>query len=94
MGGDFTQGAQRSKMFGADGGCAGKPLLEGGEDLDPFDGIDAEIGIHPHVEFQHLNRIAGLLAHYGKERFGDLCATCLNGRRKGDCCHRRDGDAG
>ena len=31
------------------------------EDLDPLDRIDAEIGVEPHVELEHLDGIARLV---------------------------------
>ena len=80
MGGDLAQGAQGPEVPGADGGCAGEPILERGEDFDALDGVDAEVGIHPHVEFKHFDGIAGLLAHYGQKRFRDVRSAHLEGR--------------
>src|SRR5258706_13001819 len=42
---------------------AGKPFLQGGKNLDALDGIDAQIGVEPHVEVEHPGRIASLLGH-------------------------------
>ena len=54
-------------MFGSDQRRAGEFFLNGGEDLHPFDRIDAEIGIKAHVESEHLHRVAGLLTDDCKE---------------------------
>ena len=67
MGGDLAKRAERAEVLGADGGGAGEAFLDGGEDLDPLDGVDAEVGVEPHVEVEHFDRIAGLLADNGKE---------------------------
>ena len=69
--GDLAQGVQGAQVLGADDRGAGEPLLEGGEDLDPLDGVDAEVGVQPHLQLQHLHRIAGLLADHGQEGLGD-----------------------
>ena len=44
-------------------GSVGEPLLEGGEDLDPLDRVDAEVGVELHVRLEHLGRVARLLRH-------------------------------
>ena len=57
-------------MFRADDRCAGKSFLDGGENLDPLDGIDAEVGVQAHVQIEHLHRIAGLLADHRQQGRG------------------------
>ena len=54
-------------MFRADERRAGKSFLDGGENLHPLDGIDAQVGIQPHVQLEHLHRIAGLLADHRQQ---------------------------
>ncbi len=56
---------QGSQLLRADGRGSGEPLLQGGEDLDPFDGVDPEIRIETHFKLQHLHRIAGFLTDDG-----------------------------
>ena len=65
--------------------------MEGGEDLHPLDRIDAEIGIKRHVEFQHLQRIAGLLGNDAEEDGVDPLRRNRCGRRSRNrsVCHHR-----
>ncbi len=65
-------------MFGLDLGCLRKTPSQGRHDLDTFDGIDAKIGVQPHVEIQHLSRITGLVGHDIKDGLGN---SCRNRRR-------------
>ena len=39
----------------------------GREDLDPLDGVDAQVGVESHVQAEHLGRIARLLRHHGQQ---------------------------
>ena len=67
MSGDLSQGAKRSQVLGADWRGAGEPFADGGEDFDPLDGVNSQVRVHAHFHLQHLDRIAGLLAHHAKE---------------------------
>ena len=60
-GDDVTKRAKRTDLFGPGGADARQPILDGREDLDPLDRIDAQVGIQPHVQLEHLRGIAGLL---------------------------------
>jgi len=71
-GGDLAQSLQGAEMFGTDERCAGEAFLDGGEDLHPFDGVDSQVGVQPHVQVEHLFRITGLLADYGEQGGGDI----------------------
>ena len=62
VGGDVGQGAQGSQVLRADGRGAGEAFLERGEYFDALDGVDAQIGIHAHVQFQHFLGVAGFFA--------------------------------
>ena len=48
-------------MLGLERGQPGKPVLQGREDLDPLDRVDAQVGVELHVEIEHFGRISGLL---------------------------------
>ena len=60
-------------MFRADQRRVREFFLDGGEDLHPLDGINAKIGIKPHIEVKHLHRIAGLLADNRQQCRGSVC---------------------
>ena len=55
-------------------------LLKCGQDLDPLDRIDAQVGIESHGQFEHLLGISGLLGHDREERGGDVPGNVLLGR--------------
>ena len=95
--GYIAQGAQRAQLLRTDGGGSGKPLLQRGEDLDPFDRVYAQIRVHSHVELQHIHRVAGLVADHGEEFRGDVdsCRPRRCGRgRSGSGCGGRGGRGG
>src|ERR1017187_2990751 len=39
----------------------GAELLQGGQDFDALDGVDAQVGFNARVQVEHLRRIAGAL---------------------------------
>ena len=61
-----------------------------GEDFDAFDRIDPEVGVEPHVRFEHLRGVAGLLGDDFEQfslktaRVGDRLGGERLGLRKGD----------
>ena len=78
---------QGAEVLGADDRRTGQALLEGGEDLDPLDGVDAQVGVHAHLQLQHLHRVAGLLADHRQQGLGDQVGGC-RGRCDGRGCGR------
>ena len=64
--GDFAQGAGAGELIhgGLDLGLLGRgdALLQSGEDLDAFDGIDAQVGFDAGVEVEHVGFVAGAFA--------------------------------
>ncbi len=83
--GDLPQGSQRAEVLGLDDRRLGQAFLQGREDLDALDRIDAEVGVEEHVGLEHLGRIAGLLRD-------DLDQDGMGGRsaRLGDRSGRPD----
>ena len=77
---NLAQRAQRAQVLWSDHRRTGDALLQRREDLDPLDRVDAQVGIHAHVQFQHFDRIAGLLGHHRQQGFGDVvgygCRCC------------------
>src|ERR1017187_1569170 len=75
--GDFTQGAGAGEFVHDAlhalllGGRA--EFLQGGQDFDALDGVDAQVGFDAGVEVEHLRRVAGALGGYGAQ-FGDEVA--------------------
>ena len=66
--GDLAERVQRPQMLGLDRGCIGQPVLDGREDLDSLDRIDAQIGVELHVQFEHLDGVARLVGdHFQKD---------------------------
>jgi hypothetical protein len=56
-------------LLGVDRRCARDTLREHREDLDALDRVDAEVGLHPHVQAECLFGIArGLRDHREEER--------------------------
>src|SRR6185369_8818018 len=91
-GGYFAQGLEGAEMLRPNQGGIRKSLLNGGENFHPLDGVDTEVGVEPHVEVEHFDRIAGLLADNRKESCGSIDtgagdALCC-GRRMGRPCNR------
>jgi hypothetical protein len=68
---DLAQGLEGTQVFGLNGRRFGHSLLKGGEDFDPFDGINPEVGIEAHVEFEHFDGVAGFLGDDAEEGFFD-----------------------
>ena len=85
---DLTQSFEATHVFGGDRGQAGGALLEGREDFDALDGIDAEVRLDVHVQAQHLHGVAGQLAHHGEQGGMQRLAFADAGFR------RRDGGSG
>ncbi len=78
----------RAHVLGGDGGCVGSFFLEGGEYFDAFDGIDTEVGIEVHVEFEHFSGVAGFFGDRFEKGGGHVAAGTVsggsgNGRRLG-----------
>ncbi len=59
--GDLPQTVQRPQVFGLDGRSLGQTFLQGAEDLDALDGVNAQVGVQGLVQLQHLRGIARLL---------------------------------
>ena len=60
---DVGERLEYAEVLGLDDGCVGELFLEGGEDFDAFDRVDAEVGVEPHGGLEHLRGISGLLGH-------------------------------
>ncbi len=72
---DLAESLQGAEVLRLDCRRSGKLFLQGGEDLDPLDRIDAEVGVEGHLEFQHLFRVAGLLGDHGEQHVGHPVAV-------------------
>ncbi len=57
-GDDFPESAQGSELFGPCRRSLGKSVVDRREDLNSLDGVDAEIGVEPHVQLEHVGWIA------------------------------------
>ena len=66
------EGVQGAEVLGLDGRGVGQPLLEGGQDLDPLDRVDPQVGVQRHVQLEHLRRVARLLRHHRQQRARDV----------------------
>jgi len=51
---DVAEGFRPPHVFGCDGRQAGAFLFKGGEDFDPLDGVDAEVGLDVHPQSEHF----------------------------------------
>ena len=54
-------------MLGLDRRGVGQLLLQGRQDLDPLDRVDAQVGVERHAQVQHLRRVARLLRHHRQQ---------------------------
>ena len=63
------------KAAGSSWASAGQALFQRREDLDPLDGVDAEVGLQRHLRPQQIDRVAGLLGHDGEERGEESCGA-------------------
>ena len=61
---DLLESAEGGHLGGVDLGKVGGLFAHGGEDLDALDGVDTEVGLHVHVELEHLRGISRLLGHH------------------------------
>ena len=52
-----------------------KGFLKGGQDLDPLDGIDAEVGVEVHGDIEHINRVARLFGDDAQHNLRDIRRT-------------------
>ena len=59
---DLAERVQRPQVLRFHRRRFGKLLLHRREDFHPLDRVDAQVGIESHVRFNHLRRIAGLVA--------------------------------
>ena len=58
---------QTAEVFGLDHWRFGQTGLKRGENLNTFDGVDAEIAVEAHVEFEHLHGVPGFVGDDFKE---------------------------
>ena len=76
---DIAKRVKGAEMLGFDDRCTRKAFLKGREDFDAFDRIDSEVGVEPHVGFEHLGWITGLLGDDLHKR----CRCLIAGGRLG-----------
>ena len=90
--------AERAQLFRLEDGQPGKSVLQGREDLDALDRVDAEVGVELHVEIENFGGISGFLGNDldqdGGERLGRPTeSTGRLGRRSAvGCSARQMGD--
>ena len=89
-GGDVAEGEERTEVFGLDLRCLGQAFLQGRQDLDALDRVDAQVGVQSHVQLQHLRRIARLLRDHLQQRGGNLFEIVWRGRLFRHFDHRLD----
>ncbi len=58
---DRSQAAERAELLRLERGQTGQSVLQGREDLDALDRVDAEVGVELHVEIEHLDGVSRLL---------------------------------
>ena len=75
----------RPHHLGRDRRQVGHPFLEGRQDLDPLDGIDAQVRLDVHIERNHLHRVAGQVAHHRQEGLIDPARVCGGFVFRGAC---------
>ena len=81
---DLAQRSQLSELIrGYDGG-AREGFLKGGQDLDPLDGIDAEVGVEVHRDIEHINRVTRFFGDDTKNNLRDVRRTTGSIRRTHD----------
>ena len=94
---DVLKCPQSAELLRLDRRGVRESLLHGGEDFDPLDRVDAEVGIKTHGRVEHVDRVAGFVADDPQQRFGHLGDADLGlghaDRRPGDSGSRlSDGD--
>ena len=71
------------RCSGADHGAIGQSFLQGGEDLDPLDRVDAEVGVELHGGLEDLGRIARLLRDHLDQGRDGIRSADASGSRPG-----------
>ena len=72
----------------------GEGLANGRKRLRLLDRVDAQVGLHVEVEFQHILRVARLVGHHTQHLLnhhvcgGERVRGCPTGGRRGDCPNR------
>src|ERR1039458_2958639 len=59
----------------------GAELLQGGQDFDALDGVDAQVGFNAGVQVEHLRRIAGALGGDAAQVFDEAALGWRRWRR-------------
>ena len=72
IGGDLLKGTQGAQMLGLHLGTLRELFGNGGEDFNPFDGIDAEVAFQIHIGVDGFGRISGLVGNDGEKNRQDL----------------------
>ena len=67
---NLRQGAQFTQLFGLEFRHFGIAILQRTQNFDPFDGINAQIGLHIHLKLKHFDGIARFIAHDFQQRIG------------------------
>ncbi len=80
---DLLQRLQRAQMLGLDLGSVRQFATNGRHDFDAFDRVDAKVGVQPHVEVQHLDRITGLVRNHFQQSL-----ACTRRIHAGNRCGR------
>src|SRR5205823_2626110 len=87
-GDDLAEVVEGAEVLRLDGRGGGQALLQGGEDLDALDGVDAQVGVQGHVQVQHLRGVTRLLRDHLQQHTGDG-GVCVRGRGRRGCDRRR-----
>ncbi len=82
---DLPEGADGAEVLRADHRAGGQSVLERGEDLDPLDRVDAQVGVELHAGLEDLGGVAGLLRdHLHQRRVDGRCGRPVGrDRRRG-----------
>ena len=94
---DLAERLQAAQILGLDHGRFGQLCLQRGENFDALDGVDPEIGVEAHIEFEHFDGVAGFFGDHLQENFLRLLIGrwCMNWRDDGRFgCWRRGRDMG
>ena len=88
---NLPQCLERTELFRFDFGRTWQLRCKRSHDFNALDRVDAQIGIHAHVEVQHLDRISGLVGDNCKQGCADEFGPCRRTVRPDTCCmiHRR-----
>ena len=62
---DLLERLERAEVLGLHFGRIGQASAQRGHDFDALDGIDAEVGVEPHVEIEHLDGITSFFGDDG-----------------------------